>query len=55
VKIKICPKQKQMGMNVEKEHEDITHGDPKLIEKIVMVHLKENPRYYSELKKIEKD
>ena len=55
MKIKICPKEKKMGMSVEKEHSDITHGDSKIIEKIVMAHLKENPNYYSRLKEIEKD
>ena len=55
MKIKIIPKEKKLGMSVEKEHNDITHGDPKIIEKIVMAHLKENSNYYSKLKEIEKD
>jgi len=55
VKFKIIEKEKKMGMKTESEHNDITKGDPKLIEKIVMVHLKENPNYYSKLKEIEKE
>lgn len=52
VKIKIIPSEKKMGMKVEREHNDVTHGDPKLVEKIVMAHLKEVPDYYTKLKEI---
>lgn len=51
MKIRIIPKEKKMGIEMEKEHNDITHGDPKLINKLVMAHLKENPNYYSLVKK----
>lgn len=55
MKFRIIEKEKKLGLKKEAEHNDITKGDPKLIEKIVMVHLKENPNYYSKLEKIEKD
>lgn len=42
------------GMFVEEEHRDITHGDPEMTAKIVLAHLKEDPRYYTKLEKIEK-
>jgi hypothetical protein len=41
------------GMNVELEHQDITHGDPVESAKIAMAHLKENPLYYQYLDKME--
>lgn len=37
------------GMFEEEEHKDITHGDPKKTAKIVLAHLKEDPKYYSKL------
>lgn len=40
----------EMGMKEEREHDDITDGDPELIEKIVRAHLKEDPHYYSKIK-----
>jgi len=52
--MKVRLKEKKLGMSVEKEHNDVTHGDPKIIEKIVMSHLKENPNYYTRLEKLEK-
>ena len=39
-----------IGMNVETEHDDVTHGDPFLIAKIALAHLKEVPDYYNKLK-----
>lgn len=39
------------GMNEEREHCDITHGDAVLTAKIALVHLKEDPQYYEKLKK----
>lgn len=42
----------EMGMNVEKEHNDITHGNKDMTAKIVMVHLKEDSKYYDKLKKL---
>lgn len=44
----------QKGIKVEREHDDITKGDPKLVTKIVAAHLKELPDYYTRLKKMEK-
>lgn len=43
------PKQLAMGIKVELEHTN----DPKLAREIAMDHLKEDPRYYTKLKKIE--
>ena len=37
------------GMVEEREHDDITGGDPRTIALIVLAHLKENPRYYDYL------
>ncbi len=45
--------QVKIGMDVEKEHKDITKGDKKLTRKIVDAHLKEDPNYYTKLKKME--
>lgn len=39
------------GMNEEREHCDITHGDAVLTAKIALAHLKEDPEYYEKLKK----
>jgi hypothetical protein len=45
-----------MGMDVEKEHEDVTHGNKLKTAKIAAAHLKERPDYYKRLKKyVEKD
>jgi hypothetical protein len=41
------------GMKVEQEHKDITKGDPEMTAKIVLVHLKELPDYYTRLEKME--
>jgi hypothetical protein len=41
------------GMVVEKEHKDITKGDPVMTAKIVLAHLKEIPDYYTRLEKME--
>jgi 2'-5' RNA ligase len=48
----VDPDEWEMGMEEEKEHDDITHGDPVLTGKIVMAHLKEDPKYYSHLKEV---
>jgi len=47
--------QVKMGMEVEKEHDDLTDGDPKKIRMIVDAHLKECPDYYTKLAKMEDD
>lgn len=39
------------GMNEEREHCDITAGDPILTAKIALSHLREEPDYYEKLKK----
>lgn len=39
------------GMNVELEHQDVTNGDIVMTAKIAAAHLRENPKYYSLLKK----
>lgn len=56
-------KQLKMGMKVEKEHDakmgkdtDVVPGhDPGTIMKIAVAHLRENPRYYTKLKKVEEN
>ena len=44
----------QYGLNVEMEHKDLTKGNLDKTLKIVMAHLKESPKYYIELKKMER-
>ena len=44
---KIDPEELRKGIETEFEHT----SDPKIAKKIAMDHLKENPRYYSILKK----
>jgi len=42
----------EMGIDDEaEEHEDVTHGDKDVAEKIAKGHLKQNPKYYTKLKK----
>lgn len=45
------PKQFHMGMNVEMEHQDVTSGNVVKTAKIAAAHLKENPKYYTLLKR----
>lgn len=45
------PNEFHMGMNVEMEHEDVTNGNLAKTAKIAAAHLKENPKYYTLLKK----
>jgi len=57
----VCPKQLSMGMEVEKEHDakmgkdtDVVPGHDKgTIMKIAVAHLREDPKYYTKLKKVE--
>jgi len=49
--LKYGKKEVGMGMDVEKEHEDVTHGDKLKTAKIAAAHLKERPDYYKRLKK----
>ena len=46
------PKELKMGMKDEKEHKDVTKGDPVKTLKIVISHLKEDKKYYSKIKKV---
>jgi len=52
-KKKFDKKQLAMGMKVELEHKDITHGNKVMTKKIAEAHLKEVPDYYTRLKKME--
>lgn len=36
-------------MEVEREHNDLTHGNRAMTRKIVDAHLKEDPEYYTKL------
>jgi hypothetical protein len=40
-----------MGLEVEKEHDDVTKGDKVKRAKIASAHLREVPDYYKKLKK----
>ena len=44
--------QVKVGMGVEKEHKDVTGGDPVKTFKIVVAHLDEDPNYYTKLKSV---
>ena len=48
---KYGPKEVKTGLEVEKEHDDVTHGNPIMRAKIAKAHLKEEPHYYKKLKK----
>ena len=57
----IDPEELKMGFSVEKEHGpkmgkdvDVTGGDSVKTLKIAIAHLREDPKYYTKLKKIEK-
>lgn len=39
------------GMNVEAEHRDVTHCDPRLAARIALAHLRERRDYYRRLKR----
>jgi len=45
----VYPEEFKMGMKEELEHNDITGGDKEATKKIVLAHLKEDPKYYSKL------
>jgi hypothetical protein len=47
--------QAKMGMEIEKEHDDLTGGDKKKTKMIVDAHLKEDKKYYSKLKEMEEE
>jgi len=46
----ISEKEFRMGLDEEKEHDDVTGGDPIVTGKIVLAHLKEDSQYYTKLK-----
>lgn len=48
------PKEMEMGVKEEKEHDDITGGKPELVQKIVEAHLDEDPEYYTKLNSVMK-
>ena len=48
---KFNPVEFYLGMNSELEQKDVTHGNMVMTAKIAAAHLKENPKYYSLLKK----
>ena len=50
---KINLTQFKMGLKVELEHKDVTHGDLEMTGKIALAHLEEYPDYYTRLKKVE--
>lgn len=39
------------GMRVEREHDDVTGGDPRLVAQIARAHLREKPDYYTRLER----
>jgi hypothetical protein len=41
------------GMSVECEHRDVTRGSIEATARIAIAHLRESPKYYKELKKME--
>ena len=51
LKNKYGEKEVETGLEVEKEHDDITKGDELETAKIAAAHLKEKPDYYKRLKK----
>jgi hypothetical protein len=59
-KFKVCPKQLAMGVEVEKEHDGPMGKDTDVVKKvedivkIAVAHLREDPSYYTKLKKVEK-
>lgn len=53
-KMNVNPDEFKKGIKVEKEHKDVTGGDPVTTAKIAIAHLKEMPNYYQKLEKMEK-
>lgn len=56
---RVSPKSLLKGMRVEMEHTrdpetDVVKGDPKALGRTAWAHLKESPRYYAELSKMER-
>lgn len=42
------------GMNIEREHKDVTRDDPRKTMLIALAHLHERPDYYDLLEKLER-
>lgn len=51
---KVSKEEFEKGLKVEREHDDITNGDPIMIGKIALAHLKEKGDYYTRLESVEK-
>lgn len=51
--VRVDASQLAKGMNVEREHEDVTWGDPVLTAKIALAHMREHPKYYDYLERME--
>ena len=53
----VCPKQLLKGINIEVEHSDLAPPNNAIIffAKIALAHLRENPKYYTYLTKMEKE
>lgn len=51
MKYPFSPEEFHTGMNIEMEHQDVTKGNIVKTAKIAAAHLKENPKYYTLLKK----
>jgi hypothetical protein len=49
---KFSPDQFRMGLGVEREHDEVTHADMVKVGHIVLDHLREDPEYYTKLKKV---
>ncbi len=52
---KVSLSQFAKGMNVEKEHRNITKGNLVMTGRIALVHLKELPDYYTRLARMERE
>jgi hypothetical protein len=50
-KTKVSPEQFHKGINVELEHNNVTHGDLKKIALLTLAHLGEDSAYYTKLAK----
>lgn len=42
-------RQLTLGLREEREHDDVTGGDPRLVRRTALAHLREDPRYYTKL------
>ena len=48
---KVDLEQFRMGLGVELEHRNVTHGNMEMTGTIALAHLEEDPKYYTKLKK----